>query len=81
MQRLPKSSRLTLHDEMRDDCRVVSDALEKAIDRFARHDDIGNEACAHQLCRRYGRQVRTVLPRLVEEFIQAVAREQKISRR
>lgn len=43
----------TLHDEMRDDSRVIIDAFEKATDRFARGDEIALEACAHQLCRLY----------------------------
>jgi hypothetical protein len=43
----------TLSAEMRDDCRVVRDALQKAIDRFNRKDEIAYEACAHQLSRMY----------------------------
>ena len=43
----------TLHDEMRDDCRVAADALDKALARFERADVAGYEACAHHLCRFY----------------------------
>ncbi|MBE7502273.1 MAG: hypothetical protein HS113_18640 [Verrucomicrobiales bacterium] len=43
----------TLREEMRDDCRVVRDALRKAEARFARRDEVGYESCAHQLCRLY----------------------------
>jgi len=43
----------TLRDEMRDDCRVVRDALGKAQARFARSEEVAYEGCAHQLCRLY----------------------------
>ena len=43
----------TLHDEMRDDARIMQDAFAKASQRFARGDDVGYESCAHQLCRLY----------------------------
>lgn len=43
----------TLHDEMRDDSRVIMDAFAKATERFARGDEMALEACAHQLCRLY----------------------------
>jgi hypothetical protein len=43
----------TLHDEMRDDSRIMHDALAKAGDRLARGGEIAHEACAHQLCRLY----------------------------
>ncbi len=43
----------TLGDEMREDCRVATDALRKAHYRYEREDEIGYEACAHQLCRMY----------------------------
>ncbi len=43
----------TLREEMLDDCRVVADALAKALARFERKDDPGYEACAHQLSRLY----------------------------
>ena len=43
----------TLHDEMRDDCRVVLDAFEKAIVRFDLRQEIAYEGCGHQLCRFY----------------------------
>lgn len=43
----------TLSDEMRDDCRVITNAFAKATDRFARGDEIAREACAHHLCRMY----------------------------
>jgi hypothetical protein len=43
----------TIREEMLDDCRVARDALEKAIQRFERNDEVGFEACAHHLCRLY----------------------------
>ena len=43
----------TLHDEMRDDCRVVLDAFEKAKIRFELGQEIAYEGCGHQLCRFY----------------------------
>lgn len=43
----------TLHDEMRDDSRIMHDALGKAADRLALGGEIALEACAHQLCRLY----------------------------
>ena len=43
----------TLREEMRDDCRVVQDALDKAQARFARAEEVAYEGCAHQLCRLY----------------------------
>ena len=43
----------TLHEEMRNDCRMVSDAFQKALARFERGDDVGYESCAHQLSRLY----------------------------
>ena len=33
----------TLRDEMRDDCRVVRDALDKAQARFARGEEVAYE--------------------------------------
>ena len=45
----------TLREEMRDDCRVVRDALDKAQTRFARGEEVAYEGCAHQLCRQIGR--------------------------
>jgi hypothetical protein len=38
---------------MLEDCRVSLDALRKAHERFDRKEEIGYEACAHQLCRMY----------------------------
>jgi hypothetical protein len=43
----------TLHEEMRNDCRMVSDAFQKALARFDRGDEVGYESCAHQLSRCY----------------------------
>jgi len=43
----------TLLEEMRDDCRVVLDAFNKAVARFERGDEVAYESCAHQLCRLY----------------------------
>jgi hypothetical protein len=43
----------TLHEEMLNDSRMVSDALQKALARFERGDDAGHESCAHQLSRLY----------------------------
>jgi hypothetical protein len=43
----------TLREEMRDDCRVVREALDKAVARFERGEEVAYEGCAHQLCRLY----------------------------
>jgi len=43
----------TLRGEMLDDCRVAVEAYGKAKARFERKDEVGYEACAHQLCRMY----------------------------
>jgi len=43
----------TLREEMRDDCRVVREALDKAQARLARGEEVAYEGCAHQLCRLY----------------------------
>ncbi len=43
----------TLRDELREDCRVALDALQKSHERFARKEQIAYEASAHQLCRMY----------------------------
>lgn len=43
----------TLHDELREDCRVALDAFSKAAARFDRQDEVGLEGCAHHLCRMY----------------------------
>src|SRR5438477_9790833 len=43
----------TIHNEMRQDCRVATEAFNKASVRFARKEEIAYEACAHQLARMY----------------------------
>ena len=43
----------TLRDEMLDDCRVVSESLDKAVARFERREEVAYEGCAHHLCRVY----------------------------
>ncbi len=43
----------TLRGEVREDCRVALDGFQKARVRFDRRDEVGYEACAHQLCRMY----------------------------
>jgi hypothetical protein len=43
----------TLHDEMREDCRIALDAFAKAAARFERRDEVAFEGCAHHLCRMY----------------------------
>ena len=43
----------TLRGEMLDDARVIREALDKALVRFERGEEIAYEGCAHQLCRLY----------------------------
>jgi hypothetical protein len=43
----------TLHDEMREDCRIALDACSKAAARFERREEVALEGCAHHLCRMY----------------------------
>jgi hypothetical protein len=43
----------TLHEEMRNDSRIVLDASQKALARFEHGGEIGQESCAHQLTRCY----------------------------
>ena len=43
----------TIHNEMRQDCRVATEAFNKASVRFARKEEIAYEACAHQLASMY----------------------------
>jgi len=43
----------TLRGELLNDCRVAAEAFHKAVERFQRQDEIGREACAHQLSRMY----------------------------
>lgn len=72
----------TLHDEMRDDCRVVRDALDKAQTRFARGEEVAYELRLDPdklaLLLKYARQVADRLPGLVQEFVTVVGREQQI---
>jgi hypothetical protein len=37
----------TLHEEMLNDSRMVSDAFKKALARLERGDEAGHESCAH----------------------------------
>jgi hypothetical protein len=43
----------TLRQEILDDCRVAVEASRKAHDRYGRQDEVGYEACAHQLARMF----------------------------
>ncbi len=48
--------RLELHAlraELRQDCRVATEACQRAAERFDRREPAGYEACAHQLARLY----------------------------
>ena len=43
----------TLREEMVNDCRVALEAFRRAVSRFERQDEIGYEACGHQLSQMY----------------------------
>jgi hypothetical protein len=43
----------TLRDELLNDCRVALEAFGKAQIRFKRNEEMGFEACAHQLSQMY----------------------------
>jgi hypothetical protein len=61
----------TLKDELVNDTRVAVDAFQKAAQRFERGDDVGYEACAHQLSRMYNVIEQTLL-RVAKAFENSV---------